>query len=147
VLGVFLVLSLGRALREVEPVPGLRALFAAAVAGGVLLTAVPAIRNYPAFQSALERYARISRGYVTVLRSFAPGERVLVLNDPVSWHSPVETLARVSAVPAEVHKVADYACPGVVPPPSCQVALAPDGDALHYRFSESCGIVLCGAFA
>jgi hypothetical protein len=98
-------------------------------------------------QRQFAEYGGIARSYVQTLKTFPAGSRVIVLNDPTTWHSRLRWLLAVEAVPAEVYKVADYTCPNagsrVFEP--CAAEVAATADPLRFEFTQSCGFDLCNA--
>lgn len=147
VLCVCLLASLGIWLGE-RQAPRLTALAALSLALGLSATAWRAEGRWHQIEPLVVEYSQLSRRYLDELKSFAPGQTVVVLNDPVSWHSQARWLRLAGGVAAEVVKVADFACPATAPrlDQPCTVSLAPTGVPHQYEFSQSCGIDWCGAF-
>ena len=144
VLDAFLIVSLALWLRE-ESAPAPR-LAAAALAAGLLLYITPTAQMLRHLPPLLNDYQSVGRDYVGALRQLPPGRRVLVLNDPVSWHARLPTLAAVERLPLQIEKIADFTCPGAFGRirQSCSVTLTPTGP-LSFEFAQSCGLGVCGA--
>ncbi|MBV8063420.1 MAG: hypothetical protein JOY51_07490, partial [Nevskia sp.] len=147
VLCVCLLGSLGLWLGE-RQAPRLAALAALCLVVGLGATAWRAVGRWQEIEPLVVEYSQLSRQYLEELRGFAPGETVVVLNDPVSWHSQARWLQLAGGVPAELVKVADFACPATAPRlhQPCAVSLAPTAVPQQYEFSQSCGLDWCGAF-
>jgi hypothetical protein len=147
VLCLCLLASLGIWLGQ-RQAPRLTTLAALSLALGLSVTAWRAEGRWQQIEPLVVEYSQLSRQYLDELKSYAPGETVVVLNDPVSWHSQVRWLRLAGGVGAEVVKVADFACPATAPRlhQPCAVSLAPTGLPRQYEFSQSCGIDWCGAF-
>ncbi|MFL6088979.1 MAG: hypothetical protein ACJ71Z_02435 [Aeromicrobium sp.] len=80
----------------------------AGLALGVATNTVLTAKEYPRLERNFLAYADVGRKYVTALRRFGAGERVLVLNDPVTFWAPVKFLTRTLGIKAEVIKLADH---------------------------------------
>ncbi len=147
VLDVWLLTCLGLWLAERRaPRLGLLALLALLV--GLAATQWRARERWIELQPLLVEYSQISRQYLAELKRFAPGETVLVLNDPVSWHSQARWLRLAGGVDARIVKAADFACPASALRlrQPCSVALKATATAGQFEFDQSCGIDWCGAF-
>jgi hypothetical protein len=139
--------SLGLWLGE-RQAPRLTALAALCLAAGLGATVWHMPAHWREIEPLVVDYSKISRDYLAQLRSYAPGDTVMVLNDPVSWHSQIRWLRQAGGVPAQVVKVADFACPASSPRlrAPCAVSLKADEAPGEYDFEQSCGIDWCGAF-
>lgn len=119
---------------------------AAGLLVGVAISTAQATTRWPVLESNALAYAQAGRAYVAALRGFEPGQRVLVLNDPVTFWAPVHWLAQAMEIEAEVMKLADYPwsprlLDGIAAP--CEATLrASPGDPLTYEFTQTCGIDL-----
>jgi hypothetical protein len=80
----------------------------AGIAVGLVTNAVTTAKEYPRLERNFLAYAEVGRKYIAALRKFGPGERVLVLNDPVTFWAPVKYLTRTMGIKAEVIKLADH---------------------------------------
>lgn len=80
----------------------------AGLALGVATNTVLTAKEYPRLERNFLAYAEVGRKYLAALRKFGPGERVLVLNDPVTFWAPVKWLTRTMGIKAEVIKLADH---------------------------------------
>jgi hypothetical protein len=145
VFDVFLVLSVVRACQaRVSPT-----VTAALVVALMACAAIATYRTapfYPATERLMIDYFRIAKRYVRALDRYGRGDTVLVLNDPVTWHSRVQWLSAVEGIDAEVIKAMDFACPTTaerlrLP---CQASLRPGETPRHFEFEESCGFEFCG---
>ena len=110
--GVTLNMSLLNALarwRRESPHPSRSVrVVSAGLALGLVTNAVLTAKEYPRLERNFLAYAEVGRKYLAVLRTFGAGERVLVLNDPVTFWAPVKWLTRTMGIKAEVIKLADY---------------------------------------
>jgi hypothetical protein len=68
-----------------------------------------------------------------------------VVNDPVTWFAPLDSLLRVEEIPIDAVKLSDVNCEATSDDwmPHCDVSLAPQGQGT-YVFRQSCGLELCG---
>lgn len=149
VLSAFLLLSLAQWLRSAD---GSRPwLYTARLA--VLPIALSALaHSYSTWHvmqqtpALLAQYQDIGRDYIETLRSIPAGRRVLVLNDPVSWHSRMPSLTAVSGVRADVEKIGDFSCPSLIERllRPCSATLTQIGER-RYEFAQSCGLSICGS--
>jgi hypothetical protein len=145
VFEVFLVVSIVRAYQA-------RLSSAVTAALVVSLTACAAIasyrtwRSYPATEGLMLNYYRIAQRYVKALDRYGSGDTVLVLNDPITWHSRVQWLSAVEGNKAEVVKAMDFACPTTAERlrSPCEVSLRPGESPRRFEFEESCGLEFCG---
>ena len=116
----------------------------AGLAVGVVTNAVMTAKEYPRLERNFLAYAEVGRKYLAALRKFGPGERVLVLNDPVTFWAPVKWLTRTMGIKAEVIKLADHPysrdnLDGMTN--VSKVSLEPPtGPGEPWRFSQSRGI-------
>ncbi len=92
---------------EVRPTRAVRAV-SAGLAIGLMMNGVLTAKEYPRLRRNFLAYAEVGRKYVAALRTFDAGERVLVLNDPITMWAPVKWLTRTMGIRAEVIKLADY---------------------------------------
>jgi len=147
VLDVCIVACLGLWLAQAAT-PRLNVVAALALGAGVVVTDVQAWQAWPERYALVQNYSHIGQDYVATLKTFPAGARVIVLNDPVSWHSQGRWLRRAAGIEAEVVKLADYACPGSALrlEQPCTVALHAAAGPGQFEFSQSCGIDVCGAF-
>ncbi len=147
VLSVCLLAALGIWLGE-RQAPRLALLAALCMVLGVGATAWRAEGRWNQIKPLVVEYSQISRQYLDQLKSFAPGDTVVVLNDPVSWHSQARWLRLAGGVPAQLVKAADFACPASALRlrQPCTVSLKPGAAPRQYEFTQSCGIDWCGAF-
>jgi hypothetical protein len=147
VLCLCLLGALGLWLGE-RRAPRLTALAALCLAVGLGATVWRMPARWHEIEPLVVDYSSIGRDYLAQLRTYAPGDTVVVLNDPVSWHSQARWLRLAGGVPAQLVKVADFACPASSPRlrAPCAVSLKPGGAPGEYEFEQSCGIDWCGAF-
>ena len=147
VLCVCLLGSLGIWLGE-RQAPRLTALAALCLVAGLGATAWRAQGRWHEIEPLVVDYSRLSRQYLAELKTYPAGDTVVVLNDPVSWHSQARWLRQAGGVPAQLVKVADFACPATAPRlrQPCQVSLKAGEGAGEYDFEQSCGLDWCGAF-
>jgi hypothetical protein len=147
VLCMCLLASLGIWLGE-RQAPRLTALAALCLALGLGATAWRAEGRWHEIEPLVVDYSQLSRQYLAELKSYPAGDTVVVLNDPVSWHSQLRWLRLAGGVPAQLVKVADFACPATAPRlrQPCAVSLKPGAAPGQYEFSQSCGLDWCGAF-
>lgn len=148
VLDVFVLISVMRWLQD-RSLPFIFSRGALmAVSAGLLLNISPTIKILSAVPPLFMEYQSVGRDYVQQLRKIEPGRRVLVLNDPITWHSHVGSLVQVMQVKADVSKLADFACPGSLERirSDCTVTLTVN-DERHFEFAQSCGLSVCGARA
>lgn len=146
--GVTLDLSLLNVLtrwrREAErPSLAVRAVSAGLAVGWLANTVVTA-KEYTRLRRNFLEYADIGRKYVAALRTFRPGERVLVLNDPVTFWAPVKWLTTAMGIKAEVIKLADYPysrdlLDGITVPSEVRLE-PPTGSGEPWRFSHPRGV-------
>jgi hypothetical protein len=110
--GVTLDMSLLHALAQWRRERGRSSRAARAVSAGLAIglvtNAVMTAKEYPRLERNFAAYADVGRKYLAALRKFGPGERVLVLNDPVTFWAPVKFLTRTMGIKAEVIKLADH---------------------------------------
>lgn len=144
VLDAFLVISIARWLQE-SPGKAPRAA-AAALALGLACYAMPAWQVLHSVPAQLQPYYDVGRDYTAALRALPAGRRVLVLNDPVTWHARIGALRAVERLPVSVEKLADFTCPTALKSleQPCTVSLTPTGER-SYEFAQSCGVSICGA--
>lgn len=147
VLCLCLLGSLGLWLGE-RQAPRLTALAAACLVLGLGATVWRMPGRWQEIEPLVVDYSRLSRAYLAELKTYAPDDTVVVLNDPVSWHSQARWLRLAGGVPAQLVKVADFACPATSPRlrQPCAVTLQPGAATGEYEFAQSCGIDWCGAF-
>lgn len=146
--GVTLNMSLLNALARWRREPGHPSRAARAVSAGLAVglvtNAVLTAKEYPRLERNFLAYAEVGRKYIAALRRFGPGERVLVLNDPVTFWAAVTWLTRTMGIEAEVIKLADHpysrdnldgmTLPSTV---SLEPPVSPGGP---WRFSQSRGV-------
>lgn len=110
--GVTLDMSLLNALaqwrRDRAPSSRAARVVTAGLAVGLATNAVLTAKEYPRLERNFLAYAEVGRKYLAALREFDAGDRVLVLNDPVTFWAPVKYLTRVFGIKAEVIKLADH---------------------------------------
>jgi hypothetical protein len=147
VLDVCLVACIGQWLAQ-RSAPRLTAVPALSLIAGLAVTDLQAWQNWPERYALVRDYAAIGRQYLAALKAYPAGERVLVLNDPISWHSQERWLRSAAGIDAEVVKLADFACPGSALRlrQVCAVALRRQTGAPQFEFTQSCGIEVCGSF-
>jgi len=147
VLDLFLLVCLGlwQAQRQA---PRLGLMAALALGLGLAVTQWRAYEHWTDLEPLLLDYSQLGRQYLAELKTFGAGDTVLVLNDPVSWHSQARWLRLAGGVDAEVIKAADFACPASALRlrQPCTVALKATAQPRQFEFDESCGIDWCGAF-
>jgi hypothetical protein len=144
--GVTLNMSLLNALaqwRRERPSRAVRAV-SAGVGVGLAANAVVTLKEFPRVERNFLAYAEVGRKYLAALQKFGPGERVLVLNDPVTFWAPVKWLTRTMGIQAEVIKLADYPyslayLDGISVPTTVRLD-PPAGPGEPWRFSQSQGI-------
>lgn len=143
-LDVFLLICLASWLQESSQRLRGDRLVAAALSAGLAVCMVQTLSRYPELERNFIRYSEVGHRYVAALRTFGPGETVGVLNDPVTFWTPVKWLSQAMGVQANVVKLADYAwsrqrLDGINT--LCYVSLqAVSPEPLEYRFTQSCGI-------
>ena len=146
VMEVFLIVCLLRWHAE-----GLRPrLVVLAFAGltlGVAVTGYQAWQRFPQTEATFRNQYEIGRQYVAALRKFQPGERVLVLNDPVTRYARLHWLLKTERLSAAATKIADTECDAVSDRLNqhCVVTLTPQAHARQFVFAQSCGLDVCGA--
>lgn len=131
-----------------QQAPRLTALAAACLAVGLGATLWRMPAHWRQIEPLVVDYSKIGRDYLAQLKTYAPGDTVVVLNDPVSWHSQARWLRQAGGVPAQLVKAADFACPASAPRllAPCTVSLEAGAAPGEYDFEQSCGIDWCGAF-
>jgi hypothetical protein len=146
VLCLCLLGSLGTWLGEREA-PRLTALAALCLALGLGATLWRMPARWQEIEPLVVDYSKLGRAYLAELKTYAPGDTVVVLNDPVSWHSQARWLKLAGGVPAQIVKVADFACPASSPRlrQPCAASLKRGEAPGQYEFEQSCGIDWCGA--
>ncbi len=147
VLCVCLLGSLGIWLGE-RQAPRLTALAVICLVAGLGATVWRMPGRWQEIEPLVVDYSRLSRQYLAELKTYPAGDTVVVLNDPISWHSQARWLRQAGGVPAQLVKVADFACPATAPRlrQPCAVSLKPGGAPGEYDFEQSCGLDWCGAF-
>jgi hypothetical protein len=127
--------------------PRLQPLLGSAYAAALVAAAVPAWQVYPHDRALQSAYQELAPGYVKLLKSFGPNDRVIVFNDPVTLFSDTASLNRVAGVQAKVDKVAAFVCHDDFQNlfKSCPVQLKPGSTPLSYDFVQACGMDLCGS--
>ena len=116
----------------------------AGLALGLATNGVVTAKEYPRLRRNFLAYAEVGRKYIAALRKFGAGERVLVLNDPVTFWAPVKWLTRTMGIEAEVIKLADYPysrdfLDGITLPSVVSLE-PPSGPGEPWRFSHPRGV-------
>ena len=143
---VFLIVMVVRAYRARILRP-LTAMMVVAVATCASLSGYFVWRTYPDVEQLMVGYFRVAKRYVNALQRHSPGDTVVVLNDPVTWHAQLKWLTAVAGVPATAVKAMDFSCPAS---PErlrgpCSVSLRSSEDRRQLDFTEDCGLDFCGA--
>lgn len=146
VVGLFMVVAVVR-WRGEGSWPRISAAVAALLVAGIVVGAGQGWKPAAELTDLFADYGPVAKRYAETLQAYPADARVLVLNDPVTWHAKVEWLDQVMDVRAEVHKIADFACPSSAQRlhEPCSVSLTPTDDPLSFRFGQSCGFDLCAA--
>lgn len=117
---------------------------------GVATSAALALRDYPRLERNFLRYAAVGRKYIAALREFEPGTRVLVLNDPVTFWTPVKWLTKTMVISADVVKLADhpwsYNNLDGLATVSVVALEPPSAPGEQWRFTQSQGVDILAAY-
>lgn len=149
-LDMSLLTSLARWRRERgAPSPAARAVTAGLVAGTVT-SSMRAARDFPRLERNFLAYAEVGRKYVAALRQFDAGNRVLVLNDPVTFWTPVRWLTKTLGIKATVIKLADHPwsydnLAGMTTPTTVDLQ-PPTAPGEPWRFTQSQGVDILAAY-
>jgi hypothetical protein len=140
-----LVIAVIRAHQE-RILPRLTIVMITALSAALVLPTYHTWKQYPEIERLLIGYFRIAKSYVEALKQYGPNDTVVVINDPVTWHSRIQWLTAVEGIDAKVLKVADFACPVTAPRlhQGCKVSLEPEEGSRRFRFTQDCGLEFCG---
>lgn len=148
-LDISLITSLARWVRESDRTSTAVKAVAAGLALGVTANAVLFARTFPATRRNFSAYADVGRRYVAALRQFGAGDRVLVLNDPITFWAPTRWLRRALTIEADVIKLADHAWSATnleaITTPSTVHLEPPSQPGQPWRFTHTLGLDLLSA--